>query len=153
MSTIGGVSALATVVFVDVEGSTSLIDRVGDDAGTDAVGRQLDRVRERIETYGGREVKSLGDGLMLTFGSPRQAVGFALATQRALAASSPRVRIGINTGDVIDGSTDPIGAARSTPQRELRDAPGVARPWSPMSFVNSSGRCPRSDSAIEGTNI
>ena len=63
---------LTTVVFADVEGSTALVDRVGDLAGTDAVVRQLDRVRERIEAYGGREVKSLGDGLMLTFGSPRQ---------------------------------------------------------------------------------
>ncbi len=60
---------LVTVVFVDVEGSTALIDRVGDAAGTEAVGRQLGLARVRLDDYGGREVKSLGDGLMLTFGS------------------------------------------------------------------------------------
>ena len=115
---------LVTVVFVDVEGSTALIDRVGDVAGTEAVGRQLGKARERIDAYGGREVKSLGDGLMLTFGSPRQAVGFALATQRAVAESSPQIRIGINTGEVIDTSTDPIGGAVNAAARIAGRASG-----------------------------
>lgn len=115
---------LTTVVFADVEGSTALVDRIGDIAGTTAVLRQLERVRERIDDYGGREVKSLGDGLMLTFGSPRQAVGFALATQRALAASTPRVRFGINTGEVIDTSTDPVGGTVNAAARIASRADG-----------------------------
>ena len=115
---------LVTVVFVDVEGSTALIDRVGDAAGTEAVGRQLRQARDRIDDYGGREVKSLGDGLMLTFGSPRQAVVFALATQRAVAESSPQIRIGINTGEVIDNSTDPIGGAVNAAARIAGRAAG-----------------------------
>ena len=115
---------LTTVVFADLEGSTALVDRVGDVAGTTAVIRQLDRLRERIDAYGGREVKSLGDGLMLTFGSPRQAVNFALATQRALVGSSPRVRIGINTGEVIDTSTDPVGGAVNAAARIAARAVG-----------------------------
>ncbi len=124
VSTTGSDSGLATVVFVDVEGSTALVDRVGDIAGTEAVGRQLDSCRDRIDTYGGREVKSLGDGLMLTFTSPRQAVAFAVATQRALADSSPRVRIGINTGEVIDTSTDPVGGAVNAAARIAARAAG-----------------------------
>jgi class 3 adenylate cyclase/DNA-binding CsgD family transcriptional regulator/tetratricopeptide (TPR) repeat protein len=120
----GSDNGLTTVVFADVEGSTALVDRVGDVAGTEAVSRQLAHVRERVESYGGREVKSLGDGLMLTFGSPRQAVSFALAAQRALAASAPRVRIGINTGEVIDTSTDPIGGAVNAAARIAARAVG-----------------------------
>ena len=123
VSTSSGDVGLTTVVFADVEGSTALVDRVGDTAGTDAVNRQLDLVRERIDPYGGREVKSLGDGLMLTFSSPRQAVGFALATQRALASSAPRVRMGINTGEVIDTTTDPVGGAVNAAAR-IRRADG-----------------------------
>ena len=92
VSSHGPDGGITTIVFADVEGSTALVDRVGDHAGTAAVVQQLDRVRERLEPYGGREVKSLGDGLMLTFKSPRQAVGFALATQRALSGTAPRVR-------------------------------------------------------------
>ncbi len=124
VNTNGSDVGLTTVVFADVEGSTALVDRVGDLAGTTAVVRQLDLVRERIDVYGGREVKSLGDGLMLTFGSPRQAVSFALATQQALTGSSPRVRIGINTGEVIDTSTDPVGGAVNAAARIAARATG-----------------------------
>jgi class 3 adenylate cyclase len=124
VNTIGGDVGLVAVVFVDAEGSTALIDRVGDVAGTEAVGRQLGQARDRIDDYGGREVKSLGDGLMLTFGSPRHAVGFALATQRAVAGSSPQIRIGINTGEAIDNSTDPIGGAVNAAARIAGRAAG-----------------------------
>jgi class 3 adenylate cyclase len=102
---------LATVVFVDVEGSTALLRRVGDEEGMGSVRRQLDVVRQRIESYGGAEVKSLGDGLLVTFASPRQAVAFAVASQRALAGSALQVRFGINTGEVIDVDVDPLGGA------------------------------------------
>jgi class 3 adenylate cyclase/DNA-binding CsgD family transcriptional regulator len=124
VNTSGSDVGLTTVVFADVEGSTALVDRVGDVAGTATILRQLDRVRERIETYGGREVKSLGDGLMLTFDSPRHAVNYALATQRALAASLPRVRVGINTGEVIDTSTDPVGGTVNAAARISARAAG-----------------------------
>jgi class 3 adenylate cyclase/DNA-binding CsgD family transcriptional regulator/tetratricopeptide (TPR) repeat protein len=103
--------SLTTIVFVDVEGSTGLVDRLGDAAGTRAVLGQLDVVRDRLASYGGHEVKSLGDGLLLTFTSPRQAVAFGVACQRALGDSAPRVRIGVNTGEVVDLAEDPMGGA------------------------------------------
>jgi class 3 adenylate cyclase/DNA-binding CsgD family transcriptional regulator len=115
---------LTTVVFVDVERSTELLNRVGDEAGTTSVRHQLDLVRERVEPYGGNEVKSLGDGLMLTFSSPRQAVSFALASQRGLAGSAPRVRFGINTGEVIAADTDPLGGAVNAASRIADRAAG-----------------------------
>lgn len=101
---------LLTVVFVDLAGSTALIDRVGDDAGVRAVQHQLGIVRAVSESHGGHEVKSLGDGLLLTFDSPRQAVRFALGAQRLVATSGPGVRIGINTGEVMAAHDDPMGA-------------------------------------------
>ncbi len=73
--------------------------------------RQLDRVAERVEGYGGKIVKSTGDGLLWTFESPRQAVFFALAVQRALGESAPRVRIGMNTGEADWVDADPLGGA------------------------------------------
>ena len=115
---------LTTIVFVDVEGSTGLVDRLGDDAGTRAVLRQLEVVRERLPSYGGHEVKSLGDGLLLTFGSPRQAVAFGVACQRALGDSAPRMRIGVNTGEVIDLDDDPIGGTVNAAARIADRADG-----------------------------
>ena len=120
----GDDGGITTIVFADVEGSTALVDTVGDDVGLAAVVRQLERVRERIDAYGGREVKSLGDGLMLVFSSPRQAVGFALASQRALVGTVPRVRIGVNTGEVFDLHTDPIGGAVNAASRIAARAEG-----------------------------
>ena len=86
--------------------------------------RQLDVVRDRLASYGGHEVKSLGDGLLLTFGSPRQAVAFGVACQRALGDSAPRVRIGVNTGEVIDLDDDPIGGAVNAAARIADRADG-----------------------------
>ena len=71
-------SGLMTVVFVDVEASTALLNRVGDRTGTATVRAQLDRVRAQVEACGGNVVKSTGDGFLITFTSPRLAVSFAL---------------------------------------------------------------------------
>ncbi|HTK15362.1 MAG TPA: AAA family ATPase, partial [Acidimicrobiia bacterium] len=110
-------SSLMTVVFVDVEGSTELLTRLGDRAGLDAIDRVLSEVRERIEAYEGREVKSLGDGSMLVFPSPRQAITFAVAVQRALVGRRPLLRVGINTGEVTGSGADPVGEAVSAAAR------------------------------------
>jgi class 3 adenylate cyclase/tetratricopeptide (TPR) repeat protein len=115
---------IATIAFVDVEGSTSLVERVGDRSGTDGIGRQLGVARDLLERHGGREVKALGDGLMLLFASPRRAVAFALAVQRALADTAPRVRIGINAGEVLERDTDPIGGAVNAAARIADRAEG-----------------------------
>lgn len=133
------VSGLVTVVFVDIEGSTALVDRLGDEAGTATLRTQLDAVRERIEPYGGREVKSLGDGLMLAFSSPRLAVGFALASQRAMAGTTPRVRIGINTGEVLAAAGDPVGGAVNAAAR-IADPLTAVRCWFQRWYANWSAR-------------
>ena len=117
-------SELMTVVFVDVEASTALLNRVGDRTGTAAVSAQLERVREEVEAYGGNVLKSMGDGFLITFTSPRQAVSFALASQRELAGSTPRLRVGINTGEVMAAESDPLGAAVNAAARIAARAVG-----------------------------
>jgi class 3 adenylate cyclase/DNA-binding CsgD family transcriptional regulator/tetratricopeptide (TPR) repeat protein len=124
MSDRGAGQGLATVVFVDAEGSTELLHRLGDEAGTASVLGQLDVVRERVRAYGGHEVKSTGDGLMLVFTSPRRAVSFALASQRALAGAAPRLRFGINTGEVIEADDDSFGSAVNAASRIADRAAG-----------------------------
>ncbi|MGD9703897.1 MAG: AAA family ATPase [Acidimicrobiia bacterium] len=115
---------LTTLVFVDVERSTELLQRIGDDAGSASIGATLDVVRDHVAPYGGHEVKSLGDGLLLTFSSPRQAVSFSLVAQRALADSALRVRFGINTGEVLGPSVDPLGGAVNAAARIAARATG-----------------------------
>jgi class 3 adenylate cyclase/DNA-binding CsgD family transcriptional regulator len=115
---------LVTVVFVDVERSTELLVDVGDASGIAAVDAVLDVAREHVTAYGGREVKSLGDGLMLVFPAPRQAVTFAVAVQRGLLGRTPAVRVGINTGEVVASSQDPVGEAVNAAARIAAKAAG-----------------------------
>jgi class 3 adenylate cyclase len=112
-----GTGALRTILFTDVEGSTSLTARLGDhDART--VLREHERlVREALRAHGGDEVKTLGDGFMAAFGSARQALACATAIQRAATAHAAsgvlavRVRIGLNAGEPIAEDADLFGTA------------------------------------------
>ena len=85
---------------------------------------ELDELAERVDGYGGRIVKSTGDGMLVTFESPRQAVSFALAAQRALVGSVPRVKIGMNTGEADWQDGDPLGAAVNAAARIAARADG-----------------------------
>ncbi len=97
-----------TIVFSDIEGSTAYATRVGDAAWMEVLDRHNEIVRTRLDAAGGREVKSQGDGFMLSFGSARRAVEFAIAVQRELESErsanptwTVHVRIGIHSGEAI----------------------------------------------------
>lgn len=97
-----------TILFTDIEESTPIVERLGDRAALD-VFRDHDRIlRAALAAHGGVEVTHTGDGLMAAFPSARRAVACAVAMQRALAEHNlwnrdvpVRVRMGLNTGDVI----------------------------------------------------
>ena len=85
---------------------------------------QLSELSTRVTEYGGRVVKGTGDGLLITFDSPRRAVAFAVAAQQALAGSAPAVRIGLNTGEAEWHEDDPLGAAVNAAARITARAAG-----------------------------
>lgn len=104
-----------TIVFSDIESSTEMATRLGDRDWFVVLETHNRIVREQLMRFGGTEVKSQGDGFMLTFPSARRAVLFAVATQRALEASRQggsgiRIRMGLHTGEaIIDRSGDLFG--------------------------------------------
>ncbi len=105
-----------TVLFTDVEASTDLRTRHGDHAAQQLLRRHEEVVRDEVAAHGGVEVKALGDGFMVAFGSARRALACAVAIQRALAerrADLPdlKVRIGLNTGEVVAEADDLYGQA------------------------------------------
>lgn len=102
---------LVTVVFVEVERSTEVLNSPGDAGAAAAIDGVLNAVRERIEPYGGRQVTASARGLVMVFPAPRQAVAFAAAVQGSLAGLHPRLRIGVHTGDVVGAQNDPAGGA------------------------------------------
>jgi class 3 adenylate cyclase len=104
-----------TLLFSDIEGSSRLTERLGDDRWMELLGIHNTIVRAQLDEHGGYEVKSQGDGFMVAFPTARQAVICAIDIQRALlrrAARSDfpiRVRIGIHTGEAIHQQGDFFG--------------------------------------------
>ena len=77
-------AATITVVFTDLVGSTELIG-LGE-AGADEVRREhFGLLRGAVAEHGGREVKNLGDGLMLVFDGVTAGLACAVAMQQAIA--------------------------------------------------------------------
>ena len=74
-----------TILFTDLEGSTAMIERLGDHRAQVLLRTHNALVREQVAAHGGFEVKAQGDGFMLAFASARRALLCAIAVQRALA--------------------------------------------------------------------
>jgi YVTN family beta-propeller protein len=124
-------TGVVTIMFTDVEGSTDLTRRLGDEAARRTIESYRRIVRAALAEHDGREIDSIGDGFMLTFLSTRRAVACAVAIHKALAehaAEHPdeevRVRIGLNVGEVLERGGHPFGAAVNATQRVAAYAKG-----------------------------
>jgi class 3 adenylate cyclase len=107
-------SGTVTFVFSDIEGSTSLLKRLGDRyAEVLAEHRRL--VRETFGAQGGVEIDTQGDAFFFAFARARDAVGGAVAVQRAHAehawpeGETVRVRMGLHTGEPAVGEEGYLG--------------------------------------------
>ena len=119
-------SGIATVMFTDVEASTDITTRLGDDAAASLLATHNTIVLEQVAAYGGRDVRSTGDGFLVVFDSPRAAVSCALSIQRELTEREHpiRVRIGLNAGEVLEDGGELFGAAINLAARVMDRADG-----------------------------
>jgi class 3 adenylate cyclase len=108
-------SGLVTIMFTDIEGSTSMTQRLGDAGAQDLLRTHNALLRDALKEYGGREIKHTGDGIMASFPLASSALDCAIAVQRAFAAhndehaeAAVRVRIGLNAGEPV-AEDDPGG--------------------------------------------
>jgi class 3 adenylate cyclase len=106
-----------TIMFTDMEGSTSMTQRLGDAEALKVLRVHDAIVRDALASRGGREVKHTGDGIMAVFLSAFSAVDCAIAIQHALhrhnqeAAGPPiRVRVGLSAGEPLEDNADLFGA-------------------------------------------
>ena len=103
-----------TFLFTDVEGSTRLLQELGDRYG-DVVRDHRRIVREALAEHNGREVDTQGDAFFYSFARARDAVAGAVEAQRALAdhewpdAAQVRVRMGLHTGEPTVGDEGYLG--------------------------------------------
>jgi eukaryotic-like serine/threonine-protein kinase len=103
-----------TLVFSDIEGSTAMIERLGEQRWFETVRDHNAVVRELTKSHDGTVVKSQGDGFMLAFSSAHAAVRCAIEMERTFGARSRsaeplRVRIGVHSGSVIEDADDFYG--------------------------------------------
>ncbi len=75
---------LATVLFTDIVGHAEMMQSLGDAKGRDVL-REHERItRETLKQHSGAEVKTMGDGFMVSFGSVTHALECAVELQRAV---------------------------------------------------------------------
>jgi class 3 adenylate cyclase len=116
----GGAAAervLTTVLFTDIVGSTERAARSGDRSWHQLLDRHDEMVRTELRRFGGREVKTTGDGMLATFDGPARAMRCALAIGGAARTLGIEVRAGLHTGEVEMRRDDVGGIAVHIAQR------------------------------------
>jgi class 3 adenylate cyclase len=92
--------ALLTVMFTDIVDATARAARLGDGRWRDLLAHHDAEVRAQLARFGGREIKTVGDGFLATFeGPPSRALRCALAITAAARELGVEVRIGMHTGE------------------------------------------------------
>ena len=103
---------IVTVLFCDALDSTARAERLDPEATRATMSRYFDAAREAIERHGGTVEKFIGDAVMAVFGVPQVHEDDALRAVRAAIqlrdAVEIDVRIGVNTGHVITGTSDTL---------------------------------------------
>jgi len=108
-------STFRTVLFTDIVGHTAMMHRLGDEKGRGVLREHEQVTRNTLKTYGGSEVKTMGDGFMASFTSITKGVECAVALQRsfdernASAAEPITIRVGLNAGEPIQEDGDLFG--------------------------------------------
>ncbi len=109
----------ATILFTDMEGSTTLADRLGDAAAQEVRRAHNEIVRGALAANAGSEIKHTGDGIMASFTTASSALDSAIAIQRGVAeynvgahGRAPLgVYVGLNAGEPIAEEGDLFGTS------------------------------------------
>ncbi|OYQ40408.1 adenylate/guanylate cyclase domain-containing protein [Rhodoferax sp. TH121] len=126
----------ATVVFTDLHGSTAVFEALGNARATESVTQITTWITVQCEIHGGRLVKTLGDGVMVIFGDPAQAVAAVVDIQRLHHKKTVRlqsglrlpIRIGLASGEIEMVADDCYGDAVNVASR-LCDLCGPHQIW------------------------
>ena len=107
----GRMPSSSAVMFTDIVGSTEMIAELGEAAAHDCRKRHFALLRGSIDQHGGREVKNLGDGLMVLFADPAAALDCARQMQEAVDADADNLglRIGVHAGELLREHGDYFG--------------------------------------------
>jgi class 3 adenylate cyclase len=102
---------LATVLFTDIVASTERAREVGDRRWGELLDAHDRLAGELVGRFGGRLVKSTGDGILATFDRPGRAIRCATALRDRLRGLGVEIRAGLHTGEVQFRDADVGGIA------------------------------------------
>jgi class 3 adenylate cyclase len=91
---------LATLLFTDLVDSTAMARELGDAKWRERLSEHFGAARLELERFGGREVKTTGDGMLATFDGPARALHCAAAIRRLASREGLHLRAGIHVGEV-----------------------------------------------------
>jgi class 3 adenylate cyclase len=91
---------LATVLFTDIVGSTQRAAELGDRRWRELLNVHDELARRLVEQWGGRLVKTTGDGVLATFDGPGRGIGCAATLRDELRGIGTQIRAGLHTGEV-----------------------------------------------------
>ena len=116
---------LAAIVFTDIVGFTNLTS-TNQQKASNLLDIQRDLLKPLVESYSGRWVKEMGDGLILTFDTINNAVECCLKIQeKSKEIDNLVLRIGIHLGEILEKENDIIGDdVNVTARIEPFSAPG-----------------------------
>ena len=100
---------LASVLFMDVVGSTERASELGDQSWRLALDLFERKVREGLALYAGQLTSTAGDGMLATFDGPARAIRCARHIRDELARSGLEVRTGLHAGEVTKRGDDVAG--------------------------------------------
>jgi class 3 adenylate cyclase len=102
---------LATVLFTDIVASTSLAAQMGDERWRELLAEHFRVARRQLERFGGREIKTVGDGILATFDGPARAVRSAASIREGVRELGLGLRAGLHTGEIELQGDDIAGLA------------------------------------------
>ena len=108
---------IVAILFTDIVGSTATAASVGDRHWHDVLDHHDAVTAGNVNRFGGRVVKTTGDGVLAIFPSASSAVSCALAARDQLAAAGIHTRAGVHVGEVQHRGEDVAGLAVHIAQR------------------------------------
>ena len=156
-SELSGMGVQTTVVFTDLHGSTAVFEALGNALATDTVTEITSRISQQCVDYGGRVVKTLGDGILAMFPDGQSAVNAVVDIQRThsnrmlhtpMELRMP-MRIGVAGGEVEIVAGDCYGDAVNVASR-LCDLCGPYQIWANAVSLNMAVEIPGTSFRVLG---
>jgi class 3 adenylate cyclase len=101
--------ALATILFTDIIDSTKRAAGTGDRRWRELLDNHDRMAGRQVHRFGGRKIKTTGDGILATFDGPARAIQCGLAICDGAHQLGMEVRVGVHTGEVERRGDDVAG--------------------------------------------